>query len=158
MLIIYDKLLPIKLTLPVHVVLGPWLVVELGVSNGCALPWAISRQSEHDWLLPLSGDFLFCENKSMLSLSERNFIRQGIVGNVRSDGRSRDQTRRKLETADTLSHTPGSASVVIDMTSVLVAIQARVSPPNDVLHPRHGTINITVDLYLGRPYSLCYCF
>lgn len=80
----------------------------------------------------------------MLSLGEVKFIRQGLSRGIRLDGRSNEQFRRRLESTKTLKNTPGSASVVIEGSSVLVAIQARVTSPVDT--GNCGILDISVDL------------
>ena len=60
-----------------------------------------------------------------LSLSEVAYHRSGFGSGIRVDGRIPTQRRESLLSVNTLRHTPGSASITIDGTSVLVAIQAK---------------------------------
>lgn len=77
--------------------------------------------------------------------SEKVYIIDGIVGNMRNDGRKRLDYRNITIETDLISGTSGSAKVLFSFpnTAVLVTIKADIVPV-DILYPNEGKVDCSV--------------
>ena len=82
--------------------------------------------------------------KTILSEYERKFILDGIAGNLRADGRARDEYRHfSLQTA-LITNANGAARVRLWGTDILVAVKADVSELQPG-QPDRGRIEVRVN-------------
>ena len=63
---------------------------------------------------------------NILSNSEQDYILQGVIHNVRVDGRKRQDYRHVTIETGILSNTNGSARLQLNKTSILVGIKVEI--------------------------------
>lgn len=79
-----------------------------------------------------------------LSATERQFIRDGVDVDLRSDGRGRLDARDFVLETGIVLQASGSARVVLDTTDVLVGIKAEFGEP-DPAAPDLGRVECSVE-------------
>ncbi|RAL44268.1 unnamed protein product [Cuscuta campestris] len=79
-----------------------------------------------------------------LSFGEKNFIRDGIGLDLRTDGRKQLAYRRIYVETGVIPQASGSARVKIGATDVIVSVKAELGKPSS-RHPDKGKVSIFVD-------------
>lgn len=78
-----------------------------------------------------------------LSAPEKQFIKEGAEQDIRIDGRKRLERRQVQLNIHTFPLASGSATLILDTTSVLVGIRASLGTPT-IERPSEGQINFNV--------------
>ena len=81
----------------------------------------------------------------LISKSEREYISQGCVDNIRADGRSSSDFRKMSILSEIFPHTSGSSGFKSIGTDILCAVKIEVSEPS-LESPNEGTLNVDIDL------------
>ncbi|KAL6599973.1 hypothetical protein ACP70R_045624 [Stipagrostis hirtigluma subsp. patula] len=79
-----------------------------------------------------------------LSEAEKRFLRGGVAGALRADGRGRLQFRPVSVDTGVVPQAHGSALLRLGATKVIATVKAELGKPS-VLHPDKGKVSISVD-------------
>ena len=81
----------------------------------------------------------------LISKSEKEYISQGCVDNIRADGRSSSDFRSISILSEIFPHTSGSSRFKSIGTDILCAVKIEVSEPS-IESSNDGTLDVDIDL------------
>ncbi|EPZ35400.1 ribosomal protein S5 domain 2-like protein [Rozella allomycis CSF55] len=79
-----------------------------------------------------------------ISQTEKDFIKKGVLSDIRTDGRTRKKAREFNVDINPLPQASGSARVMMDMTDIVVGVKIDLSSPK-IDSPNQGYVSVSVD-------------